>query len=86
MTNDEAITAVKKASRVCVHIPLCISYDGSKQRSVDLSLAKDDVIAAIKAGCDSEYEPNIEVSGDGALVIIGRGWMQQPVEDLSDPE
>jgi hypothetical protein len=86
MTQDEAIDAIKAASKIFVCVPVCISYDGSTSHIEKFAIRKEDAIEVLKNACDSVFEPNIEINEGGDVVTIGKGWLAPFIEDLSDDE
>lgn len=83
MTRDEAITTIKKAELVFVHVLTSRSSDGTLNHTENFRIRKDDAIAAMLEISEAEFEPVIECSKNGRVVIIGRESIKQAEENFS---
>jgi hypothetical protein len=83
MTREEAISAIKKAELIFVHVITSRNYDGSPHHTENFRVRKDDAIAAMMEISGAEYEPFIECSKNGRVVIIGRESTEQADENFS---
>jgi hypothetical protein len=83
MTREEAIDAIQKAELIFVHVITSRSYDGNPHHTENFRVRKDDAIAAMMEISEKEYEPIIECSKNGRVVIIGQEPTQQAAENFS---
>jgi hypothetical protein len=83
MTREQAIDAIKKAELIFVHVITSRSYDGTPHHTENFRIRKDDAIAAMMEISEAEYEPIIECSKNGRVVVIGQESAAQADENFS---
>jgi len=83
MTREQAIDAIKKAELIFAHVITSRNPDGSPHHTENFRVRKDDAVAAMLEIREAEYEPIIECSKNGRVVILGRGLTELPEENFS---
>lgn len=83
MTREQAIDSIKKAELIFAHVITSRNPDGSPHHTENFRVRKDDALAAVMEIREEEYEPLIECSKNGRVVILGRGVPEPPKENFS---
>ncbi|MES2606131.1 MAG: hypothetical protein V4603_14445 [Pseudomonadota bacterium] len=82
MTREEAIEAIRNAEEIFVYVRTAVSYDGTAHQTEEFPVTRELAITVMQKIRDTEYEPNLVVSREGAKVVVGQHADATPLQSL----